>query len=58
MQQPKPARTPQGIKKGPFLLRVGDLLIKEGLIRPSELTQALEIQKIGAEQSQLRIGAP
>jgi type IV pilus assembly protein PilB len=57
MQQPKPAPTPQGKKKGPFSLRVGELLIKEGLIRPSELNQALEIQKSGAEQSQLRIGA-
>jgi type IV pilus assembly protein PilB len=57
MQQPTPTRTPQVNRKSTFSLRVGELLIKEGLIRPADLSRALEIQKIGAEQSQLPIGA-
>jgi type IV pilus assembly protein PilB len=57
MQQLKAAPPAETKKKGPFSLRVGELLIKEGLIRPADLTKALEIQKKGAEESQLPIGA-
>jgi type IV pilus assembly protein PilB len=56
MQQPKPARTPEAKKRGPFSLRVGELLIKEGLIQSADLTKALEIQKGVVEEAQLPIG--
>jgi type IV pilus assembly protein PilB len=57
MQQPKPADLPQTKKRGSFSLHVGELLIKEGLIQPADLKKALHIQKGGAEESQLPIGA-
>jgi type IV pilus assembly protein PilB len=57
MQQLKSSPTPQTKSRGPFSMRVGELLIKDGFIQPTDLEKALAIQKRGAEESQLPIGA-
>ena len=57
MQQPMSPHPLQTKRRGPFSLRMGELLIKEGFIQPADLTKALEIQKDGANVSQLPIGA-
>jgi type IV pilus assembly protein PilB len=57
MQQLKTVPPPPAKKKGPFSLRMGELLIKEGFIKPADLAKALDIQKGGAEEARLPIGA-
>jgi type IV pilus assembly protein PilB len=56
MQQVRPIPKLPAKKSSTFSLRVGELLVKEGFIQPADLVSALEIQKKGAEESQLPVG--
>ncbi len=56
MQIIKPVPKLPSHRKKPSL-RVGELLIKEGFIRSSELEGALEVQKCGALEAELPLGS-
>jgi type II secretory ATPase GspE/PulE/Tfp pilus assembly ATPase PilB-like protein len=56
MQSVRPIPKLSSKKASPISLRVGELLVKEGFIRPDDLNSALQIQQQGSEEAHLPVG--